>query len=195
MLYILSRPRIGWFEAKRAAASEIFPLSMIFGLQVVLPNLSLAYTSVTFYQIARVLTTPETALIDYFYYHKTIPRAAVYSVIPTCLGVGIVSYYESTSVDAGAKRKTSFLGVFFALTGGLSSALYTVWIKVFHDKLQMNSSQLLFNQAPYGAMILLYLVPFADTFPTWREVDRGTWELVLIVSTLSYAQLSPYFQF
>lgn len=182
LLYTLSRPRWSFFEAKRADAREILPLAISFCLQVVLPNCSLAFSSVTFYQIARILLTPFVALINYFAYNKSIPRMAAYTLVPTCVGVGIVSYYESMPQDGTVAKKTSFLGVFFAFSGTLASSVYTVWIKVYHERLQMNSMQLLLNQAPYGAMILLYLVPFADTFPDWSRVPLGKWAMILMVS-------------
>lgn len=59
--------------------------------------------------------------------------------------------------------------------------MYTVWIKVYHKRLEMNSMQLLFNQAPIGAVILLYIVPFVDTFPVWSEVTVNKWTMVLMV--------------
>jgi len=182
LLYTLSRPRWNFFEAKRADAREILPLAISSCLQVVLPNCSLAFSSVTFYQVARILLTPFVALIDYFAYQKSIPRMAAYTLVPACVGVGIVSYYESMPQDGSVAKKTTFLGVFFAFTGTLASSIYTVWIKVSLERLEMNSMQLLFNQAPYGAMILLYIVPFADTFPHWSEVPVGKWALILMVS-------------
>lgn len=115
---------------------------------------------------------------------------AAYTLIPTCMGVAIVSYYETMSQDVASVKRTSFLGVFFALTGTLASSLYTVWIKVFHERLQMNSMQLLFNQAPWGATILLFIVPWADTFPHWAEVPLGKWTMIAIVSILSAQALA-----
>jgi len=180
--YTLSRPRWNFFEAQPADAREIFPVLISFCLQVVLSNCSLAVSFVTFYHIARILLTPFVALINYFAYHKSIPRMAAYTLVPTCVGVSIVSYYESMPQDGTVAKKTSFLGVFFAFTGTLASSVYIVWIKVYHERLQMNSMQLPFNQAPYGAMIVLYLVPFANTFPDWPGVPLGKWAMILMVS-------------
>lgn len=186
LLYLLSRPRWNFFEAKRADTREILPLAIVSCLQVVLPNCSLAFSSVTFYSIARILVTPFVALINYFAYQRSIPRMAAYTLVPTCVGVGIVSYYESMPQDGTVAKTTSFLGVFFAITGTLASSIYTVWIKLFHERLQMGSMQMLFNQAPYGALILLYIVPFADTFPDWSGVSLGKWAMIIMVSVFCY---------
>ena len=181
LLYELSRPRWAFFEVKRAKITEMLPLAISFCLQVVLPNCSLAYSSVVFYQMVRVLLTPFVALINYFNYAQSIPKAATYTLIPVCVGVGILSYYEAVPQADTEGKRTSFLGVFFAFTGVLASSMYTVWIKVYHKRLEMNSMQLLFNQAPIGAVILLYIVPFADTFPAWSEITLGKWTMVFMV--------------
>ena len=181
LLYELSRPRWAFFEPKRAKITEMLPLAISMCLQVVLPNCSLAYSSVVFYQMVRVLLTPFVALINYFLYKQSIPQTAVYTLIPVCVGIGVLSYYEAVPQDGAETKQTSFLGVFFAFSGVLASSMYTVWIKVYHKQLQMNSMQLLFNQAPIGAVILLYIVPFADTFPVWTEVSFGKWTMVYMV--------------
>ena len=149
-------------------------------LNVILPNLSLAFSTVTFYQVARILLTPTVALMNYALYKSVLPRNAILALIPACLGVGMVSYYDSLpSADASVKT-TSSLGVLFAFLGILASSLYTVWIASYHRKLQMSSMQLLFNQAPVSAFMLLYVIPFVDTFPTWSEVPVNRWVMILM---------------
>jgi hypothetical protein len=147
---------------------------------VVLPNLSLAFSSVMFYQTSRILLTPITAVLNYTFYGKTIARQAAYTLIPVCVGVGIVSYYDTK--PGASTQSTSFLGVFFALTGVFASSVYTVWIGYFHKKLEMTSHQLLHNQSLCGAVALLYFIPFVDTFPIWSGVALSQWLLILFVS-------------
>lgn len=150
-------------------------------LNVILPNFSLAFSSVTFYQVARILLTPTVAAMNYFIYSATLPRNAIYALIPACAGVGMVSYYDSLPTANANVQTTSTLGVFFAFTGIFASSLYTVWISSYHKKFQMNSMQLLFNQAPISAFLLLYVIPFVDTFPVWREVPGQRWVMIMMV--------------
>jgi len=179
-LYTLSRPRFAMFVPRRVAIKEIIPLAIAMALNVILPNLSLAFSTVTFYQVARILLTPMVALMNYVLYKSTLPRNAIYALVPACLGVGMVSYYDSLpSADANVKT-TSSLGVVFAFSGIFASSLYTVWISSYHKKLQMNSMQLLFNQAPLAAFMLLYVIPFVDTFPVWAEVPVNRWVMILM---------------
>lgn len=182
-LYIASRPSVGMFTPSRASFISMIPLGLAMCLNVVLPNLSLAFSSVAFYQIVRVLLTPLTAIINFVFYGTSIPRRAVYCLIPICCGVVMVSYYDTRPVR-GVRTKvqtTSPTGVFFAFAGVVASSLYTVWIGTYHKKFNMNSMQLLFNQAPISAFLLLYVIPFTDTPPHWGSVPQSKWTLILLV--------------
>jgi solute carrier family 35 protein E3 len=150
-------------------------------LNVVLPNLSLAFSTVTVYQLTRVLLTPVTALINYVFYAATIPQAAVLALIPVCIGVGVTSYYDiqPNSPDS-AVQTTSIIGVIFALSGVCASSVYTVLIGASHKKLQMSSSQLLLNQAPVSSTMLMFAVPFVDKIPVLSDVPRYRWLMILM---------------
>lgn len=181
-LYVLSRPRFAFFAPRRASIRDILPLSIAMALNVILPNLSLAFSTVTFYQVARILLTPCVALMNYVLYHQTLPTNAIIALVPACAGVGIVSYYDSLPAADANIKTTSGLGVIFAFLGIFASSLYTVWIASYHRKLQMSSMQLLFNQAPVSAFMLLYVIPFVDTFPVWSTVSVSRWVMILMVS-------------
>lgn len=160
----------------------MIPLSVAMSLNVIFPNLSLAYSTVGFYQIARVLVTPCVALLDYILYRVTMSHLAALTLIPACLGVTMVSYYDSRPAENAQVKTTSELGVIFALTGVFFSSLYTVWIAAFRKKLSMSSMQLLLNQAPVSSFLLLYFIPWIDTFPVVSEVYISRWILILFVS-------------
>jgi hypothetical protein len=54
---------------------KILPLAISMICNVVLLNLSLAYSSIQFYQIVRVLVTPAVALMNYIIVRATIRGA------------------------------------------------------------------------------------------------------------------------
>lgn len=156
-------------------------------LNVVIPNLSLAFSTVTVYQLCRVLLTPSTAIINFILYRSTIPRAAALFLVPVCLGVGITSYYDTkpAAAPSSADKKTavattSSIGVMFALSGVLASSVYTVLIAAYHKKLQMSSSQLLFNQAPISSVLLMFAVPLVDQIPDLGIVPGYRWAMILM---------------
>lgn len=182
------------FTPRRAKFLDILPLSAAMCFNVVLPNLSLAYSSITFYQIARILLTPLVASINFIFYRTSLPRAAVLTLIPVCAGVGIVSYYDTLPTDDKAAKTTSPIGVIFALLGVLASSLYTVWIGVYHKKLGMSSMQLLFNQAPWSSVILWVFVPIVDTTPKWEIVPGSRWIMICMSGVFaSLINLSQFF--
>ncbi|KAL2164143.1 hypothetical protein VTH06DRAFT_3357 [Thermothelomyces fergusii] len=213
-LFVLSRPAIALFVPRSVPFLDILPLSLAMSLNVILPNLSLAFSTVTFYQIARILLTPAVAALNYLLYRATLPRPAILALVPACLGVGLVSYYDTRPPQAPGHgghhhhhhhhhqqrqqqgvQTTSPLGVLFALSGTLASALYTVWIAAYHRRLKLTSMQLLLNQAPVSAVLLLYAIPFLDTWPaSWRALPPARWALVLLSGAFaSLINISQFF--
>lgn len=107
----------------------MFPLAMAMCLNVLIMNLSLTYSSIAFYQIARILLTPAVAAINFFFYRMKVPRTALATFIPMCTGVAIISYYEpKTTMAVPVTRSLDVIGVALACTGVLVSAVYVVWI-------------------------------------------------------------------
>ncbi|RDL38814.1 uncharacterized protein BP5553_03154 [Venustampulla echinocandica] len=183
-LWVVSRPSIGAFVPKRAGIVEMLPLAFSMCLNVVLPNFSLAFCTVTVYQLCRVLLTPLTAIINYVFYSATIPRRAALALVPVCIGVGVTSYYDTKPAGPatadGPVQTTSLIGVIFALSGVCASSAYTVLIGAYHKKLQMSSSQLLLNQAPISSVMLLFAVPLVDHIPVLVDVPRYRWLMILM---------------
>lgn len=194
-LYVISRPSLAFFVPNRCGFVEILPLSLAMCFNVILPNLSLAYSSVTFYQIARILLTPFVAFINLVFYGVSIPKYAALSLIPVCLGVAVVSYYDTrgSSLEKEA-QVTTIPGVIFAFTGVIASSVYTVWIGTYHRKLNMSSMQLLFNQAPVSSFLLLFFIPLMDTAPVFEETPVNRWLLIGLSGVFaSLINLSQFF--
>jgi solute carrier family 35 protein E3 len=179
-LWVISRPQCAVFIPKHVSVVQIIPLAAAMCIQVILQNLSLAYSSVMFHQLARLLLTPVVAFLNYMLYSTKIPRAAVSPLILLCSGVGIVSYYDSLGMDNASATSTSSWGTVFALAGVCASSIYMVWIGQYHKKFQLNSMQLLLNQAPVSTVLLLLTVPFTAT-PPLEAVPVSMWILILLV--------------
>lgn len=159
LLYILSRPKFNYLEAKSVPTLDILPLAIAMCMSTIIPNLSLAYSTIPFYQTIRALLPPTIAAINFFLYQAAISRNASLALIPLCLGVAIVTYYNPGAGGADSSMPDTPLGVIFAFAGVVTSAFYTVWMGVFQRRYQMNGAQLLLNQAPIGVCVLLYVVP------------------------------------
>jgi solute carrier family 35 protein E3 len=177
----VSRPRINVFQAKRVPVLKILPLAISMICNVVLLNLSLAYSSIQFYQIVRVLVTPAVALMNYIIVRATIPVRAALTLIPVCVGVAVVSYFDTAAKSGASEKTTAPIGVVFAFAALFASAIYTVWIDKYHRVLDCTSMQLLLNQAPVSVGVMLFVIPFSDDITVWAAIDSHTWMLVLLV--------------
>lgn len=169
------------FEAKKVNALQVLPLALAMIFNVVLPNASLAYSSIQFYQVVRVLLTPCVAVLNYVLSRATIPLLAALTLAPVCVGVGVVSYFDTVPKSGSQSRGTSPLGVFFAFSGVFASSIYTVWIARYHKLLDCTSMQLLLNQAPVSVLLMLYIIPFSDDVTVWRTTSMQLWLLILLV--------------
>ncbi|CAO1605081.1 hypothetical protein XANCAGTX0491_008613 [Xanthoria calcicola] len=193
-LYVLSRPYIALFVPNPMRLRPMLPLATTMCLNVIFQNLSLTYSSITFYQIARILFTPMVALINFLFYQKSIPRNAAYTLLPMCLGVFIISYYEPKSTAHPEAEQTTLLSVFLALTSVFIGSIYTVWIASYQRKYEMNGFQLLYNQAPIGGVMLMVLIPWTDKLPVVQEAPVNKWLMILLSGGLAaLINLSQFF--
>jgi solute carrier family 35 protein E3 len=159
----------------------MLPLAIMMCLNILCLNLSLTFSSITFYQIARILLTPAVAAINFLFYKMKIPKAAVAILIPMCLGVAITSCFEPKSSTASAEpHSTDVLGVVLAFGGVLVSAVYLVWIAAYQRRLEINAFQLLYNQAPIGGLLLLCFVPWTDSIPTDMPRPAGIGTMICL---------------
>lgn len=180
-LYVLSRPALGMFVPRGIDIKLMLPLAVAMCLNVVLQNLSLTYSSITFFQIARILLTPTVAIINFLFYRKSIPRLAALTLLPMCLGVGLISYYEPRASAGSTAESLSFLSVGLALASVLVGSVYTVWIGSYQKRFEVDGFQLLFNQAPMGGILLLLIMPWTDTLPALAAVPVSRVLLILLV--------------
>ncbi|KAL9101170.1 MAG: hypothetical protein Q9163_003548 [Psora crenata] len=195
-LYVLSRPTFAMFTPKWIPVANMMPLAVAMAMNIVGMNLSLQISTITFYQITRVLLTPTVAVINFFFYNKSIPRLATYSLIPMCLGVALISYYDvKPPPPPGAPiKETGALGVIVAFGSVFVSGIYTVWVGTYQRKYEVNGFQLLFNQAPIGGCVLLYVVPWTDKFPALDQAPVSVWWMIFFSGILaSLINVSQFF--
>lgn len=182
LLCFVSRPTIGMFTSKRVHVLRIMPLALGMIFNVVLPNASLAYSSIHFYQIMRVLVTPCVCVLNYVVLRQTTPRLAAATLVPVCVGIGFMSYFDTATSGGTQASGTTTLGVLFAFAGVFATAIYTVAIKKYHAMLDCTSMQLLLNQAPVSVLAMLYIIPFSDDVTVWEGIGWSTFLLILLVS-------------
>jgi solute carrier family 35 protein E3 len=146
--------RFGAFTPKSVSWKRLIKLSASFCGFVVLTNLSLQYNSVGFYQMAKVLTTPTVATIQTIFYGKQLSTPIIISLAVICIGVTITSVTDV---------QMNLIGTIYALSGVLITSLYQVWVGSEQKALQLSPPQLLYQQAPLAALMLLPCVPMLDS--------------------------------
>ena len=175
---------------------NMLPLAIAMAMNIVGMNLTLQVCTITFYQITRVLLTPTVAVINFFFYKKSIPRLAAYALIPMCFGVGLISYYDTpaAALPGVPEKHVGALAILLAFGSVAISGVYTVWVGTYQRKYEVNGFQLLFNQAPLGGVILLYVVPWTDRFPNLAEAPTNKWLMILFSGFLAaMINLSQFF--
>jgi len=120
-----------------------------------LNNASLAYNTIGFTQIAKVLTVPSVVAFSYLLFGKTVSRNRLLAVAVACIGVAIAT---------GASLNSNPSGAFIAVLAFCSTALYQVWIGKTME-LEVSAPQLLLNQTPVSILILLPFAVILDTVP------------------------------
>jgi solute carrier family 35 protein E3 len=144
---------IGMYKAKRLNHMEVLPITLAFVGFVVFNNLSLQENSVGFYQLAKVLTTPVIAILQYIGFGIDMDYRLKLAMIPVIFGVILASVSD---VQFNA------LGCFWAVAGILSTSYYQIFVKTKQKSLNANSFQVLQYQAPQAAIIVFILSPFLD---------------------------------
>lgn len=182
LLYAMSSPVMNIFQAKSVPWVSIFPLALAMIFNVVLQNVALAYSSIQFYQVVRTLLTPCVALLNYIVSGATISFRIALTLIPICLGVAVVSYFDAMPSAGQTAKGTGPIGAIFAFSGVFASAIYTILIGTCHKTLNCTSQQLLLNQAPLSVLLMVYIIPFSDDVTVWTATPMPVWMLLVLVS-------------
>ncbi|KAI9684413.1 MAG: hypothetical protein M1829_002223 [Trizodia sp. TS-e1964] len=165
VLWIASHKPFRLFEPVRLPFLKMIPLCTFFAGFLILNNLSLAYNSVGFYQLAKIMTTPCVVFLNYLLFGKTINSLTALALASVCFGVGL------TDTDIA---RSNPLGAIFAVLAFFVTATYQIWIGKKIVDFQVSSSQLLLNQASISVLLLAFVAPLFDTFTDLRQVPSNT---------------------
>ena len=131
-------------------------------------------------RLAKIMTTPCVAALQYFYLNKTISLTTALSLAAVCVGVGLTNTSSSSTTTA--------LGASIATAAFTVTAFYQVWIGKKMKDFAVSSPQLLLNQAPISVLLLAFLAPWFDTAPDVSKIPRDT-VVALFLSGLAAASL------
>ncbi|ORY09916.1 triose-phosphate transporter family-domain-containing protein [Clohesyomyces aquaticus] len=182
-LYISTKAPFRAFKAVRLNPWDMLPVCAFFSGYVVLGNLSLAYNSIGFYQLSKVMTTPTVVFLNFVLFQKHVTRYMLVAILATCVGV---------SFTINGEAKTQLFGVIVASLAFISTALYQLWIGKKIEDFAVSPPQLLLNQAPISVLLLIPFVPFLDKVPDLSTVPTNIlWSVVgsgVMASTYNLSQ-------
>lgn len=164
LLFLASFKRFNIFTPIRLPLKETLPTSVLFVGFLILGNMSLAMNDVSFYQLAKIMTTPTVVCLNFILFRRSISNARVLTILVSCLGVALTNVAMVTSNP---------IGTIVAVAAFVVTAFYQIWIGKKVEELEVSSPQLLLNQAPVSAIALLLLLPFTDTIPNFWVVERS----------------------
>jgi len=162
------------FVRKTVPTRKVLPLAIVFCAFVVFTNLSLEYNTIGTYQLFKVLTTPVVALITWQHYKTKYSTMVVASLVPVVVGVCTHSVNDI---------QLTLLGTIIAAIGVISASLYQVWVSARLKELDMNSQQLLYYQAPLSAVLLLPLIFFMESWPSYKTSDEQQTAIIAVVAS------------
>ena len=145
--------RAGFFELVNLKVARVAPLALAYNGYVILSNASLAYNSVGFYQIAKILNTPCLMLIERLVYGKESSIQVKLAVAVMSLGIGL-----ATVTDASVTQ----LGFIIAVASIVFTSVYQILIGRKQKELGVGSMQLLHEKAPIAAGMLAVAIPLME---------------------------------
>nr|CAB3499686.1 unnamed protein product [Digitaria exilis] len=142
--------RLRFFEPKPVDVATVVSFGMLNGIFIGLLNLCLGFNSMT-----KLAIIPFTMLLETIFLDKKFSQSIKASVVVLLLGVGISSVTDLQ----------------LNLVGSIISALSIVATCVGQiRRLEVSSTQLLYQPSPYQSAVLLVAGPFVDKFLTKRDV-------------------------
>ena len=170
--------RARFFEAVKLNKLAILPIAAMYVGYVIFGNLSIQVNSIGFYQISKVLGTPNVMLLERIFYQKKTSFDVKCAVLVMSVGIGL-----ATVTDASVQ----LFGFVIALTAVFVSSSYSILIGVKQKELEVGSMQLLHQFSPVAAGMLLCLLPMIEPiFPLMRDIreDATVWGWIKHKATL-----------
>ncbi|KAF2091328.1 TPT-domain-containing protein [Saccharata proteae CBS 121410] len=184
VLFISTRAPFRAFKPIRLPLRSMIPICALFTAYVILGNLSLTYNTIGFYQLAKVMTTPAVVLITLVMFRTPISFSKVIAIICICVGVGMTNSDSAQSNPVGAVIAAAAVTV---------TGFYQIWIGKKIEDLDVSAQQLLMNQAPISAFLLVFLVPVFDRIPDFRTIPTSIyWTLLASGIMASLLNLSQF---
>ncbi|KAF8085789.1 hypothetical protein N665_0647s0006 [Sinapis alba] len=153
--------RLNFFENKAIDMKTVVLFGLLNGISIGLLNLSLGFNSIGFYQMTKLAIIPFTVLLETLFLNKMFSQKIKFSLFLLLVGVGIASITD---------LQLNFVGSVLSLLAIATTCVGQILTSTIQKKLNVTSTQLLYQSAPFQAAILFVSGPFVDKYLTRLNV-------------------------
>jgi solute carrier family 35, member E3 len=141
-------------------------------------NLNLAYNSVGFYQLSKLVCIPFTIAVQRICFGIEASMRVKLTLIPILLGVGLATVHDIA---------VNFRGTIFAILAVVFTSFSQIFTQSYQQSLDCNALQLLYLTSPIIMTGMLLLTPFFDdTRKLWNtEWTNGLVGWILVSCSLA----------
>ncbi|CAO2812985.1 unnamed protein product [Amaranthus hypochondriacus] len=153
--------RLNFFETKSVDMKTVVLFGILNGVSIGLLNLSLGFNSIGFYQMTKLAIIPFTVLLETLFLNKHFSRKIRFSLFILLVGVGIASITD---------LQLNFVGTVLSALAIITTCVGQILTNTIQKKLNVSSTQLLYQSAPFQAAVLFVFGPVVDKFLTNQNV-------------------------
>ncbi|XP_040995465.1 UDP-xylose transporter 1-like [Juglans microcarpa x Juglans regia] len=169
--------RLNFFESKSTDTRTVILFGLLNGVSIGLLNLSLGFNSIGFYQMTKLAIIPFTVLLETIFLKKQFSQKIKFSLFLLLIGVGIASVTD---------LQLNLVGTIISLLAIITTCVGQILTNTIQKRLNVSSTQLLYQSAPFQAAILFVSGPVVDQFLTKQSVFAHKYSpLVLLFIALS----------
>ncbi|XP_075504188.1 UDP-xylose transporter 1 isoform X2 [Primulina tabacum] len=163
--------RLNLFENKPMDMKTLTLFGLLNGVSIGFLNLSLGFNSIGFYQMTKLAIIPFTVLLETLFLKKQFSEKIKCSLLILLLGVGIASVTD---------LQLNFVGTILSLLAIVTTCVGQILTNTIQKRLNVSSTQLLYQSAPFQAAILFVSGPFLDQFLTKKNVFAYKYSTVVL---------------
>ncbi|XP_010253714.1 PREDICTED: uncharacterized membrane protein At1g06890-like [Nelumbo nucifera] len=153
--------RFNVFENKSIDMKTVMLFGILNGVSIGLLNLSLGFNSIGFYQMTKLAIIPFTVLLETVFLKKQFSQKIKFSLSLLLIGVGIASITD---------LQLNLVGSILSLLAIATTCVGQILTNTIQKRLNVSSTQLLYQSAPFQAAILFVSGPLVDQCLTKQNV-------------------------
>ncbi|KAK9168793.1 hypothetical protein Syun_000933 [Stephania yunnanensis] len=153
--------RFNVFENKPIDMKTVMLFGILNGVSIGFLNLSLGFNSIGFYQMTKLAIIPFTVLLETIFLKKQFSQKIRLSLLVLLLGVGIASITD---------LQLNLVGSVLSVLAIATTCVGQILTNTIQKRLNVSSTQLLYQSAPFQAAILFVSGPLVDQFLTKQNV-------------------------